>query len=102
MGTLPDGAIALTYHDQEILSTDGPLPVMGASVWLSVIDSEHEAACVDARVPASMDAMPAEAFRGDTLFVLDRRIIEDTRLETWLVMYRIDLEGCDWIPLADR
>lgn len=53
-------------------------------------------------VPASLDAMPVEAFRGDTLFVLDRRIIDDARLETWLVMYQIDLERCDWIPLTDR
>jgi len=50
-------------------------------------------------VPASLDARAMEAFRGDTLFVLDRRIVDDTDLETWIVMYRIDMEGCDWIPL---
>ncbi|MFQ5745451.1 MAG: hypothetical protein ACE5HV_18000 [Acidobacteriota bacterium] len=102
LGTLPDGGIAITYHDQEIVSTEGPLPALAAHVWLGVISPDLNRACVDTRVPASLDAMAAEAFRGDTLFVLDRRIVEDTRLETWLVLYRIETRSCDWIPLRRR
>jgi len=97
--TLPDGGLAFTHHDQEILSLDGPMPVIAAHVWAGVISSDLERACVDAPVPASLDARSMEAFRGDTLFVLDRRIVDDTDLETWIVMYRIDTEECDWIPL---
>lgn len=101
MSALPDGSIAFTHHDQEVLSMDGPLPALAARVWLGVVSRDLDRACVDAPVPASLDAMAAEAFRGDTLFVLDRRIVGD-QLETWVVMYRIDTEGCDWIPLRRR
>ncbi|MBA4158832.1 MAG: hypothetical protein H0X65_15335 [Gemmatimonadetes bacterium] len=98
--TLPDGGLAFTHHDQEILSLDGPVPVVAAHVWLGVASPDLKRACVDTRVPASLDARSMEAFRGDTLFVLDRRIVDDTRLETWIKLYRIDTEGCDWIPMG--
>ena len=48
-----------------------------------------------------MDAAPRQIFRGDTLFVLDRRITDtrDDPMETWIVMHQIDLDECDWISL---
>lgn len=97
--TRPDGSLAFTHFDREILSEDGPLPVMVATVWAGVTSPDLSHACVDAPVPTSSDAMPAAAFRGDTLFVFDRRIVDDIRLETRIDLYLIDTAECDWIPL---
>lgn len=99
--TLPDGGIAFVHNDQEIISDDGPLPVMAAHVWLGVTSPDLERACVDTRVPASLDAMAAAGFRGDSLFVVDRPIVEE-ELETWLIIYRIETEGCDWLPIGEE
>ena len=38
-----------------------------------------------------------ETFRGDTLFVLDRRIDEGEKLQTWILMFLVSEEGCDWL-----
>lgn len=40
---------------------------------------------------------PMETFRGDTLFVLDRRIDDSERLQTWILMYLVSDEQCDWL-----
>lgn len=95
--TLPGGGLAFVHHDQEILSLDGPVPILGARSWLGITTPDFQRACVDAPVPASSDARPMETFRGDTLLVLDRRIVGE-RLETWIRMFRIDTTGCDWLP----
>lgn len=34
---------------------------------------------------------------GDTLFVLDRRINDGERLQTWILMYLVSEEPCDWL-----
>lgn len=98
--TLPDGGLAFTHHDQIIRSLDGPMPVVAADVWVGVVSPDLQQACVDTPVPASSDVRAMETFRGDTLFVLDRQIVDDSRLETRINLYLIDTEGCDWIPLG--
>jgi hypothetical protein len=95
--TLPDGGLAFTHHDQHVL-TLSPTPVLAATVWVGVLSSDLEHACVDAFLPVSQDARSMETFRGDTLFQLDRRIVNG-RLETWLRLFRIDVSNCDWIAV---
>ncbi len=38
-----------------------------------------------------------ETFLGDTLFVLERRIDDAEELQSWILMYRVSDEGCDWL-----
>lgn len=75
-------------------------PVPAARFWFGVISPDLKHACVDAPVPTSLDAMAGVTLSGDTLFVLDRRIVSEEQMQTWWMMYRIDTSACHWIPLA--
>lgn len=78
---------------------DGSLqPVLAADVYVGVLSADLERAGVDTKLNVSPGARPMEAFRGDTLFLLDRRITARERLETWVVLYRIDTSPCAWLP----
>ncbi len=96
--TLPDGRVAFTHHDQHVLKLE-PMPVLSATVWVGVLSADLKTACVDAKLPVSLDSRSMETFRGDTLFQLDRRIVGE-QLQTWIRMFRIDTDDCDWIPLS--
>lgn len=96
--TLPDGRVAFTHHDQHVLKLE-PRPVLSATVWVGVLSADLKSACVDAKLPVSQDARSMETFRGDTLFQLDRRMVGE-QLQTWIRMFRIDTDDCDWIPLS--
>ena len=98
---LPGGGIAFTHLDRELLSTDGPVPETAGQLWAGATSPDLQEACVDGKVPVSLDAAPSQTFRGDTLFVLDRRITEtrEDPMETWIVMHKLDLDECDWISL---
>jgi hypothetical protein len=93
----PDGSLVLVHHDADL---EGELPggLTTARVFVSVVAPGRDRACVDAELPVSADARPIHGFRGDTLFLLDRRITAGERLQTWIVSYRIDTRGCDWLP----
>lgn len=100
--TLPQGGLAFVHHDVEVLSRDGPPPPeTTARVWVGATSSDLTEACVDTEVPVSMDSAPMNSFRGDTLFVFDRRISDtpESPMESWIHLYRIDLEGCDWLGM---
>jgi hypothetical protein len=60
--------------------------VPAVRLWVGVISPDLKYACV--------------TLSGDTLFVLDRRIISAEQMQTWWLMYRIDTRTCHWIPLA--
>ncbi len=93
----PDGSTLLVHHDSDL---DGELPggLITARVFASVVSPDRRRACVDAEIPVSQDARPIEGARGDTLFILDRRITAGERLETWVMAYRLDTRRCDWLP----
>lgn len=93
----PDGRLLLVHHDSDL---EGELPggLITARVFASVVSADRRRACVDAEIPVSRDARPIEGARGDTLFVLDRRITDGERLETWIIAYRLDTAPCDWRP----
>lgn len=94
---LPAGNFALVHHDSHL---EGRLPggLITATIYVSVLSADRKRACVDTLLPASKDARPIHGFRGDTLFHLDRRIVDDERLETRIELYRITTDGCDWLP----
>jgi hypothetical protein len=93
----PDGSTLLVHHDSDL---HGELPggLITARVFASVVSPDRRRACVDAEISVSQDARPIEGVRGDTIFVLDRRIAAGERLETWVIAYRLDTRRCDWLP----
>lgn len=90
MHRLPNGDFALVHHDQEI---DGRL--ITADVYVSLLSRDRTRACVDIPVPVSKDAQPIPAFRGDTLFVMEQRV-EEQSTSTIVKAYRIRGTSCEW------
>ncbi len=92
----PGGGFLFTHHDQTALKME-PMPVLTAKVWVGVLSPDLDRACVDAPVPRDFDIRPMETLRGDTLFVLDRRIADAEQLQTWILMYLVSDAECDWL-----
>ena len=90
------GGFLFTHHDQKALKME-PMPVLTAKTWVGILSPDFEKACVDAPVPRDFEMRPMETFRGDTLFVLDRRIEDSEKLQTWILMYLVSDEKCDWL-----
>jgi hypothetical protein len=66
-------------------------------LYLSALRRDLSTACVDGEIPLTSDLPPMPVFRGDTVFVLSRRVEEDDAVRTVLFAYRVDLSQCDWI-----
>ena len=92
----PGGGFVFTHHDQTALRME-PMPVLTAKVWVGVLSPDLSQACVDTLVPRDFEIRPMETFRGDTLFVLDRRIDDSEKLQTWILMYLVSDEGWEWL-----
>lgn len=88
---LPSGLLALVTVDWEVVNGR----VVGDH-YLSLVDPPRRRSCVDARVPAPRDPLPALAVRGDTLFVLEQRVTAGVRAVTRVRLYRILPEDCTW------
>ncbi len=92
----PGGGFLFTHHDQTALKME-PMPVLTAKTWVGILSPDLSQACVDAPVPRDFEIRPMETFRGDTLFVLDRRIEDSEKLQTWILMFLVSDEQCDWL-----
>ena len=92
----PGGGFHFTHHDQTALAMEA-MPVLTAKAWVGILSPDLSSACVDTQVPHDFEIRPMETFRGDTLFVLDRRIDEGEKLQTWILMFLVSEEGCDWL-----
>ena len=93
---LPGGGFLFTHHDETALKME-PMPVLTAKVWVGILSPDLSKACVDTPVPRDFEIRSMETFRGDTLFVLERRIDDAEKLQTWILMYLVSDEGCDWL-----
>jgi hypothetical protein len=93
MHRLPSGEVALMHLD---VTAEGRL--ITADGFLSVLSRDLARACVDVPFRFGRDGRPVVAFRGDTLFVLEQKIVSGTRAETFVRSYRVDTSGCTWIP----
>jgi len=91
----PDGSTALVYFDNQIGSEHSPR--ITASVYVSVLSTDRSRVCADARVPVVSDAQPVVQLAGDTLFVLEQRVV-DTTTTSQVSLFRIETAACDWIP----
>lgn len=92
-----DGSLVLVHHDADL---EGQLPggLITARVFVSIVSPDRRRACIDTELPVSQDARPIEGFRGDTLFLLDRRIVGEERVETRISSYLLDTSSCGWVP----
>lgn len=93
LARMQDGRTAVVHFDQEISGT-----AITSEAYVSVLSADRRSACVDGRLSVSPDAQPRVMFRGDTLVVLEQRIVEGARAQTTVTGYVLDTRGCEWIP----
>lgn len=94
---LPGGELAAVHLD---VTLNGK--VITAEGFVSIVSADGGRACADTPVPLYKDGRPAVAFRGDTLIVVQQRVVSDTRAETVVQRYRVDTSACQWAPAGAR
>jgi hypothetical protein len=92
---LPSGEVAALYLD---VTAEGRL--ITSDGFLSVLSPDLRRACVDIPFEFGKDGRPVVAFRGDTLFTLEQRIVSDTRALSRVRSYHVDTSRCRWLPTA--
>ncbi len=95
---LRDGRLAVLHADNHLEGTP-PVVEVTSRGYLSVLDRDGGAACVDLLVPGGDDSGAFSDVEGDVLYTLDRRLT-DLSTETWLLRMPIpSLAAC---PAAHR
>ena len=89
----PPGEVAAFYLD---VTVDGRL--ITAAGFLSVLSPDLRRACVDIPFEFGRDGRPVVAFRGDTLFTLEQRIVSETRALSASARTTSDTSRCRWLP----
>ena len=84
-----DGEFVLVHADYEIAGR-----LTTADLFVTTIAPDRRHACVDTKLPVSYDAAPVVTFRADTLYVLDRRVVSDTSVETRITAYGVEGSAC--------
>ncbi|HEX9727929.1 MAG TPA: hypothetical protein VGA37_05455 [Gemmatimonadales bacterium] len=92
----PDGSVALVHFDNHVETER--VPRITASVFVSVLSADRSRVCADGQVPVVSDAQPVVQLAGDTLFVLEQRVV-DTTTTSQVRMFRIDTAACDWVSI---
>lgn len=96
---MSDGSFAVVHLDYRPVETREQLPPPG-QLYISLLSPDLERACADLEVPLDPEARPVIGFEGDTLLVLQRAIRSDLGVDTFIVRYRLDPDGCDAELLA--
>ncbi len=100
LGRMPDGAIVLVHHDATVKG-EPPVVDFPATVYVSVLSSGRETACVDGPVSFANEMRAVHTVSRDTLYLLDRTLNEaEDGLTTRIRRYEIDTSGCDWVPVG--
>lgn len=95
---MADGSILLVHLDiDRVVGSDGKTQMGNFHPWVTLLRSDLSATCVDGRVPVTTDIAPVPSFRGDTMFVLTRGVLDDGKVRTVAYAMRVDPQGCDWI-----
>lgn len=92
---LPDGSFAVVHLDYRPVESREQLPPTG-QLYVSLLSPDLERVCLDLEVPLDPEARPVIGFEADTLLVLQRVIRPDLGVDTFIVRYRLDPEGCEW------
>ncbi|HET7040709.1 MAG TPA: hypothetical protein VFI13_01760, partial [Gemmatimonadales bacterium] len=94
-----DGSVLLAHLDVDrIVGPDGKIRMGDFRLWVSLLRPDLSAACVDGLVPVTTDIPPVPVFRGDTIFVLGRRVLDDGKVRSVVYAFDVGSAGCDWIP----
>jgi hypothetical protein len=92
---LPSGEVGAVHLDvtltEKLLTAEG---------FVSILSGDRTRACPDTPIPLARDGRPAVAFRGDTLVVVEQRVVSATRAVTLARRYRVDTSQCAWRPVA--
>ena len=95
------GQETVVIHHDEVLEGEQPTGTITAETYLTVVAPDRETACVDGPVPHWQEMRPVHTVARDTLFLLDRRLNEsEDGLDTLIRAYRIDTDGCTWLPVG--
>lgn len=94
---LPSGELAAVHLD---VTLDGK--VITGDGFLSIVSADRTRACADTPIPLQKDGRPAVAFRGDTLIVLEQRVVSAQGAVSYVRRYRVDTSACEWMPLEPR
>ena len=92
---LPSGEFALVHYDQEI----GDAGDVHTRMFVSLLSRDRTRVCLDRERSLSPDAQPRTAFRGDTLFVLQQTVADQSAV-TFVKSYHLSDDGCAWRPVA--
>jgi hypothetical protein len=90
-----DGRFVLVHADFDV---DGRLRAK-ATFFVTLLSADRRTACADGHLPVSEDVASRITFSGDTLFVLDRRLVNDTIMETTVTGYEVDGSRCHWMEV---
>lgn len=93
---LSNGGLAIVHLDFSLAGTR-----LTARGFVTLINPELDAACVDGSIPFSSDAQPSVAFLGDTLFALDQFVTQQG-VKSTIRGWTLETAACDWIPLGKR
>lgn len=96
---LPAGRI-LAIHSDGSVEGEPPASITTATLYATIIDRKNNTACVDLLIPNLSVERPVVASRGDTVFVLERRVLPDATLQTWIFSYPIDFASCEVQSMA--
>ena len=95
---LGSGEIVVIHHD-EVLEGVQPTGTISGDIYVTVVARDRKTACVDGLAPHWTEMRAVHTVARDTLFLLDRRLnASEDGLETLVRAYRIDTEGCAWLP----
>lgn len=94
LARLSDGRVALVHYDQNITGR-----AISADVYVTVLSADRRRACVDQKLPVTRDMQPRTAFRGDTLFVLEQKVADQTHATTSITGYLLSSDSCRWVEV---
>ena len=90
---LSNGGLAIVHFDFSLAGTR-----LTARGFITLVNPELNAACVDGPIPLSQDAQPSVTFAGDTLFTLDQ-FVTQRGVESTIRGWTLETADCEWIPL---
>lgn len=107
---LPSGSYAIIHMDTDpILNPASAAAVSGTGgityedtrYWVTVLSSDLNRACPDARIPFKPDNLLVPLVKADSVFFLSRTVATDTAANAVLHRFRVDDRQCDWVKMVD-
>jgi hypothetical protein len=103
---LSTGELAVLYLDFDRVAR-GDTPSSGYifrnfRLFVSLLSSDNQRACLDAAIPIQTDVVPLPSFRGDTLIVFTRTVGDSDAVRNRFLSFLISDNGCNWVQTGGR